>query len=121
MREQALAQVSEVPIGVSRRRDALVDLEDVYIGPRQGLIGELTQHLPRGVTAADGHDEATARGAGRTRLLGGECGAGSRDRVGIGQSFDPHGCLTIGFSQPQEGGETPESTSFGPQVPGSYS
>ena len=120
MREQALAQVSEVPIGVSRRRDALVDLDDVYIGPRQGLIGELTQHLPRGVTAADGHDEATARGDGRSRLAGGECGARPRDRIGIGQSVDPHGNLTVGFCQPP-GGETLESTSFGPQVPGSYS
>jgi len=50
MREQAFAQVSEVAIGMSRRRDALVDLDDVHMGPRQVLIGELTQHLPRGVT-----------------------------------------------------------------------
>jgi hypothetical protein len=60
------------------------------------------------------------RGDGGARLPGRECGASSRHRVGIGPSFDPHGNLTIGFSQPQEG-ETRESTSFGPQVPGSYS
>ena len=34
--------------------------------------------------------------------------------------FDPHGDFTFGFCQPP-GGATLESTSFGPQVPGSYS
>ena len=120
MREQALAQVSEVSVGVSRGRHALVHLDDVHIGPGHALIGQCTQHLPRGVTPADGHDEATARGDGRARLRGGEYGARSRDRIGIGQSFDPHGTLIVGFCHPP-GGETLESTSFGPQVPGSYS
>src|SRR5262245_31370342 len=105
---------------MSRRRDALIDLDDMHVGPRQLLIGELAQHLPRGVTSADGHDEATARGNGPTRLLGSKCRAGSCDSVRIAPSVDSHYCLTIGFSQPHEG-RTRESTSFGPQVPGSYS
>ena len=91
MGEQALAQVGEVPVGVSGRRHALVHLDDMHAGPWHLFIGQRPQHLPRGVPSADGHDEATARGHGRARLRGGECGARSRDRIGIGQHLDPHG------------------------------
>jgi hypothetical protein len=119
MGKQAFAQVREIAIGMSGERHALVHLDDVHIGPRQRLIGQRTQHRPCGVTANDGHDEAAARGDGRTCLPGGECRSRPRHRVGIGQRFDPHD-LTVGFCQPP-GGETRASTSFGPQVPGSYS
>ena len=44
------------------------------------------------------------------------------DRVGVGEHFDLHGgyAVTVGFCQPP-GGVTLSPTSFGPQVPGSYS
>jgi len=72
------------------------------------------------VASADGHDEATAHGDGRPRLPGAECGGRLRDRIGIGHSVDRHDNLTVGFCQPLAG-KALESTSFGPQVPGSYS
>src|SRR5262249_7730371 len=82
--------------------------------------GERAQHRPRSVTAAEGHDETATRSDGRARLRGGECGARSCDRIGIRQRLDLHDDFTVGFCQPP-GGETLASTSFGPQVPGSYS
>ena len=120
MREQALAQMGEVAVGISGRRHALVHLDHVHTGPWHPFLGQRPQHRPRGVTSAEGHDKAAARGDGRARLLGGECGARSRDRIGVGQHFDLHDALIIGFCQPP-GGETLVSTSFGPQAPGSYS
>ncbi len=93
MREQALAQVGQVSIGVSGRRHALVHLDDVHSGPWHRFVGQCTQHRPGGVAPADGHDEATPCGDGRARLRGGESGTRSRDRIGIGQCFDPHGNL----------------------------
>lgn len=90
------------------------------MGPGQRLIGERAQHLPRGVAAADRHDEATPRRDGGTRLPGGEYRARSPHLVRVGERLDPHDELTIGFSHPHEG-DTRASTSFGPHVPGSYS
>jgi hypothetical protein len=120
MREQTLAQVGEVPVGVSGRRHPLVDLDDMHTGPWHLFIGQCTQHRPGSVTPADGHDETTTRADRGARLRGRECGTRPRDRIGIGQRLDLHGDLTVGFCQPPRG-ETAESTSFGPQVPGSYS
>jgi len=120
MREQALLQVREVAIGMPRGRHALVHLDDMHVGPGQVLISQRTQHRPRGVPPTDGHDEATARRDGRPRFPDSERGARPRHRIGIGQSFDPHGSRTVGLCQPP-GGETLASTSLGPQVPGSYS
>ena len=120
MREQALPEMREVSVGVSRRRDALVHLDDMHVGPGHVLIGECSQHLPRGVTPADSHHEAAARPDGLARLRGGEGRPGERDRIDIGQSFDLHDVLIAGFCQPPAG-EIRESTSLGPQVPGSYS
>ncbi len=120
MCEQTLTQVGEVAVGISSWRHPLVHLDHMHSGPWHLFIGQCTQHLPRGVTPAEGHDEATTRGDSRSGLLGREGGARPRDRIGIGQSLHPHGDVTSGFCQPP-GGETLESTSFGPQVPGSYS
>jgi hypothetical protein len=44
MREQALAQVGEVSVGVSRRRHALVDLYDIDALPRNIFVGEGAEH-----------------------------------------------------------------------------
>jgi len=120
MGEKALAQVGEVSVGISGRRHPFVHLDDVHTGPWHLFIGQRMQHLPWGVPSAEGHDEAAAHGHARARLRGGEGGTLARDRVRISERFDPHGDFTVGFCQPP-GGATLESTSFGPQVPGSYS
>jgi len=112
--------VSQVPIGMSRRRHALVHLNDVHVTPGHILIGQDTQHRPRSTAATDGDNEATPRGDSGPRLPGGEGSARPRYRIGIGQHFDFHGTVTVGFCQPPSG-ETLAPTSFGPQVPGSYS
>jgi hypothetical protein len=120
MREQGLPQVSEVSVGVSWGCHALVHLDDMHGGPGQVFISQRPQHRPRGAAPTDRHDEATARRDGRPRLPGGEGDGRLRHRNGIGQGFDLHGNRTVGLCQPPSG-ETLESTSFGPQVPGSYS
>jgi hypothetical protein len=120
VREQALAQVREVAVRVPGRGYALVDLNHVHKGPWHFFIGQRPQHRPGGTATAEGHDEAAARGDGLAGLLGRERGAGARDRIGVGQRLDSHGVLTTGFCQPP-GGEILESTSLGPQLPGSYS
>jgi hypothetical protein len=118
--EQALPEVGEVSVGVSGRSHALVHLDDMHVGPRHGFLGYRMQHLPRGGSSAQGHDEAPADGHSSARFGCGERGSGSRDGFGIDQRFDLHAELTVGFCQPP-GGPTLESTSVGPQVPGSYS
>jgi len=45
---------------------------------------------------------------------------GAVDQVGVGERLELHGFLAIGFCQPP-GGEILDSTSLGPQLPGSYS
>ena len=52
--------VREVAVGVAGRRHALVDLEQVHVGPRHVLVRERAQHLPRRVAAADRELEAAA-------------------------------------------------------------
>src|SRR5262245_18509707 len=104
---------------MSRRSHALVDLDHVHGGPGYLFIGQRPQHGPGCTTAAEGHDEASTRGDSLAGLLGRERGAGARNRIGVGQRLDPYGVLTTGFCQPP-GGAILESTSLGPQVPGSY-
>jgi hypothetical protein len=45
--QQARAQVSEVPVRMPCRRHPLVHLRHIDAGPRQVLVGERAQHLPR--------------------------------------------------------------------------
>jgi hypothetical protein len=120
MREQAVAQMREVAVRVPGRGYTLVDLDHVHARPRHFFIRQRTQHRPGRTTAAEGNDEAAARGDGPASLLGRERGAGARDRIGVGERLELHGVLTTGFCQPP-GGDIRESTSLGPQVPGSYS
>ena len=58
MLKQAFTQVGKVSVGVSRRRHALVDLHHMQALPRDLLACQGTQHEPRGVSSADGQDEA---------------------------------------------------------------
>ena len=88
--EEALAQVREVAVGVPRRRDPLVHLDDVDAGPWHVLGREVAQHQPRRVAAADGHDESAAR---RNRPAGvfRDDGRGSAGRGGgVGENLDVH-------------------------------
>ena len=123
--EQARGKVREVAVGVTGRRDPLVDLRDEHARPRHvRQPGQRAQHDPWGATAAERNREAAASGDRRTRLARDEGGARTRDRVGIGKDFGfhctPRYAATVGFTQPP-GGVTFSPTSCGPQVPGSYS
>src|SRR4029077_13013248 len=91
MLEQALMQVSKISIRVSGRRDAFVNLDHMHALPWHLLTCEGTQHLPRSVTAADGHNETAALrysgsslGSDELRSLAGDC-------FGIGKYLNLHG------------------------------
>jgi hypothetical protein len=47
MRTQTLAQVCEISRGGAVRGDALVDLDEMHIGPRHGFSAQCPEHLPR--------------------------------------------------------------------------
>ena len=120
--EQALAEVRQVAVGVAGGRDALVHLEEVHARPRHVLARERAQHQPRRAAAAHGEGEAPARRDRGAGLRGDDRGPPRGHRVGVGEDFELH-CgyaVTVGFCQPP-GGVTLSPTSFGPQVPGSYS
>src|SRR5262249_20058961 len=127
MFEQTVAQVGQVPVGISGRSNAFVYLHNMHGFPGYVLIRQGTQHLPRRMTAADGHDEPATRHHGRPRLSGNDLAGLVGNRIGIGKNFNlrvyasaPDQPSTVGFCQPP-GGTTVLSTSAGPQVLGSYS
>src|SRR5262245_1261548 len=127
MLEQAVAQVGEVPVGISGRSNAFVYLHHMHESPGYVLIGQSAHHLPRRMAPADGHDEPATRRDDRPRFGGNDRGSLPGNRLGIGQSFNLHVCAsppdqpaTARFCQPP-GGTTLLSTSAGPQVFGSYS
>ena len=93
VREQALAQMREIAVGVSGGGHALVDLQHVHAAPGQLLLGQVAQHFPRRVAAAHGEDEAAARGHGHPGLRSDEGGSRPGDRIGIGEHVDLHGGL----------------------------
>ncbi len=95
MIQQAFAQVREIAVGMSRRGHALIDLYEVHMRPGHIFAGEHAQHQPRGVAAADGHDEAAAIGDGGPRLLGNQAGGFLSNRIGIGQHFNLHVRLSL--------------------------
>ena len=68
MLQQALAQVGQVSVRVSRGGHSLVHLDHVDALPRDVFAGQGTQHEPGSVAAADGHDESAPRGDGRPSL-----------------------------------------------------
>src|SRR5262249_27225802 len=69
-----------------------------------------------------GHGDTAARDCAARVLSAGCVRCNDEHHRGDGEreTIDPHDDLTVGFCQPP-GGATLESTSFGPQVPGSYS
>ena len=90
MGEQALAQVGQVSVRVSRRRHPLVYLRHVNALPRHVFLCHGAQHLPGRVAATDGHDEAATRGDSRPCLHGDDRGAFPGDRVGVVEYLDFH-------------------------------
>ena len=68
VREQAVAQMGEIAVRISRGGHALVHLQHVHALPGNVLGREGAQHQPGCVPAADGHDEAAARGHRRPGL-----------------------------------------------------
>ncbi len=95
MLQQTVAQVNVVAIGIAGGRNALVDLEDVHVGPRNIFVGEVGQHDPRTLAATDGHDETATRS---------DCGTGIRcnnrsralgQRSGIRIDFNVHRVFSI--------------------------
>src|SRR6516162_2177931 len=127
MFEQTVPQVGQVPVGISGRSNAFIDLHNMHGFPGYVLIRQGAQHLPRRMTAADGHDEPAARRHGRVRQGGNDLGSLAGNRIGIGKNFNLHVFAstpdqpsTVGFCQPP-GGTKVLSTSAGPQVFGSYS
>jgi hypothetical protein len=90
MLKQAFMQVREISVGVSNRSDSLVHLYHVHSVPGYFFSCESTQHEPRGVAAANGHDKGAAicdrcPGLGRD-----ERSSFSGDRAGIGKHFYFH-------------------------------
>ena len=115
--------------GSSRGRNSFVHLHHVNGIPGNIFSGQIAEHDPRGVAAADGHDKSAAR-CDRLRASAAMNRGGLLcDQVGIGidlivimrttlaRWLETFFCSS-GFSQPP-GGVT-LSTSSGPQVLGAY-
>ena len=79
-----------VAVGIAGGRDALVDLEDMHVGPGNIFVGEIGQHDPRTLAAADRHDEAAARGDGRARIGGDDRSRALGQRSVIRKNFNVH-------------------------------
>src|SRR6266542_1871242 len=90
MLKQALIQVREVSVRVSRRGDALVHLHHVYAFPGNIFVCQGTQHLPRCVASADRDNETAARLHCRASLRSDNLGALLCDCIGIGKHFNLH-------------------------------
>src|SRR5580700_8501956 len=90
MLEQALTQVSEIPVRISCRSNPFVDLRQMHVSPGNLLLGQSTEHDPRGVPATDGHDKTPTLGDCRSSVGGDDCGSLSSHRVGICENFNLH-------------------------------
>jgi hypothetical protein len=61
----------EVSIGIGRRRDPLVHLNDVHLRPGQLIAGQCTQQRPRELAAARAASAITAAALRATTLSSG--------------------------------------------------
>src|ERR1700722_13435319 len=127
MLQQTFAQVSEVPVGITLRRDSFVHLDDVHALPRHVFFSEIAKHDPRGFAPTHGHDKLAATCNRDSCFFSEELRSCECDGVGIGIDFDLHQAASLatanalfssGLLQPP-GGVT-SSTSCGPQVLGAY-
>src|SRR5262245_46438888 len=110
MRKQAFTQVSEVPVRVSRWGHTLIHLHHMHVLPRDLSACQGAQHLPRGVAAADGHDETATHGYGRPRLGGDDRRSLLGNRLGLSKYVNFHESapnpdkpVTVAFCQPPTG------------------
>ena len=90
MGEQTFTKMSEITIRVTSRSNALVDLNDVNLGPRDIFVGKRAQHLPRSATATDGHDKQSTGGDGATGIASDDLGSTSSNIISSWQSFNLH-------------------------------
>ena len=84
--EQAFVQLREIARGITRRRHALVDLEDVHAFPRHGHVRKNPQHHPGRAAAADREVEASTLGDAAASL--GRDDFGRRVRHGLAVCMD---------------------------------
>jgi hypothetical protein len=87
-RQQALSQVSEIPVRVAGGGNSLVYLEQLHCLPRDFFTGEMLQHQPRRVPAAHGKDKTTTRD---NRISSLSCDDGGRlagDRSDVGKDLN---------------------------------
>src|SRR5262245_42630570 len=80
----------QVSVRIAGRRDPFIDLHHVDAIPGDFLAGQITQHLPRRVTAAHRDDETSTGGDGRAGFRREEGGRLARYRVGIRENLDFH-------------------------------
>ena len=93
--EQAVAEMREVAVGIACGGNALVDLKHVHLTPGKRVASQCAQHQPRRVTAADRHDEASARCHRRARGVRNDRRRPAGDALVIGIDFDFHDALRI--------------------------
>ena len=81
-------QVGQVSVGISLGSDALIDLEDMDLGPRHLFRCKIPQHGPRSLAATNGKSENSTSSHG---LTGGSCNyscGGLRHRIIISKDLD---------------------------------
>jgi hypothetical protein len=89
--EQAFTQVTEISIWVSGWRYALVNLHHAHAFPRYVFVCQGTQHFPRGMTTANGHNEAATLRHSRAGFRGDNLGSLPRHCVRINKYLNVHG------------------------------
>jgi len=89
--EQAFTQVTEISIWVSGWRYALVNLHHAHAFPRYLFVCQGTQHFPRGMTTANGHNEAATLRHSRAGFRGDNLGSLPRHCVRINKYLNVHG------------------------------
>jgi hypothetical protein len=97
VRQQTFAEVGEVSVRMTVRRDTLINLGNVYHVPRNSFVSEVAKHLP-GCSAAAHCEHELSTGAdscagGVRNNRGSSTGGG----IGIGKDVDIHGFLDVGW------------------------
>src|SRR5258706_16105100 len=100
MIEKAFAQVSEIPVRMSRGSNALIDLYYLDGRPRHVRTSQRAQHQPRCVAAAHGHNESTSRGHSRSGFFSDDLRTSFRRRVAALEHFHVHGSHAAWTSVP---------------------
>src|SRR3974390_1965030 len=88
--EKALAQVSEIPVGIAARSNPFIHLNDVHLFPGHVFGGQIAQHDPWSMATTHRDDKATASSNSRPSFSGDEFSRPLCDGIRIGQDFDVH-------------------------------